>query len=104
MRTTSPSGPRRRPETLDLEEEELDRVGDPGDLEPAPGERAVLDCGAVVVRHELALRVVAAERRAAAALLGRGLGGPGADEVGRHGIDRHVVARTMRARAVISGS
>jgi hypothetical protein len=39
---------------LDLQEEELDRVRRPGDLEPAPGERAVLDLRAVVIGHEAA--------------------------------------------------
>src|SRR5690606_25918859 len=84
---------------LDLQKEELDRIGRPGDLEPATGERAGLDLGALVVRDEAAALVVAAERGAAGALFGRRLLGPGADEVGGHGIDRHIEARPAGARA-----
>src|SRR5690606_30190462 len=84
---------------LDLQEEELDRSGRPGDLEPATGERAGLDLGTLVVRHEAAVLIVAAEQGAAGALFGRRLHGPGADEVGGHGIDRHIEARPAGARA-----
>ena len=34
------------PGALDLEEEQVDRVGRPGDLQPLAGQRAVLDLGA----------------------------------------------------------
>ena len=37
---------------LDLEEEEVDRVGRPGDFEAPAGERPVLDLGALEIRDD----------------------------------------------------
>ena len=91
---------------LDLQEEEFDRIGRPGDLEPASGERAVLDLGAVVIGHELAARVVAAERRRGrCARLGGMSSGQARTRSGGMRIDRHVEARLAAcALPAISGS
>src|SRR5690606_12287516 len=83
--------------TLNLEEEELDRVGGPGDLQAATGERSVGDLGMSVVGDELAGLVEAAQRSAAGALLGWRFGGPGADEIGRKAVDRDIIARAVQA-------
>src|SRR5690606_25253416 len=85
--------------TLDLEEEELDRIRHPGDLQPAAGERALLDLRAIVVEYEIAVLVVAAEGRTTGALAFGHVVGPGADQIARHGVDRNVVAGDAGAAA-----
>src|SRR5690606_32742459 len=74
-----------------------DRVGCPGDFQPAPGERAVLDLTPVVIGYELAAFVVPAERWAPFALFGRSLFGPGTNEIFGQAVDRHLEARRLGA-------
>ena len=80
---------------LDLEEEEVDRVGGPGDFEAAAGERPVLDLGALVIRDDDPVLEPAAARRSG----GLGGGGVDFDEVGRLAVDRHLIAGLAGARA-----
>ena len=82
------------PRALDLEEEEVDRIGRPGDLQPAPGQRALLDLAALVIED-----VMRRSRRA-----GRGRARRSADwleQVGRlarRPAPRSPAARVARAR------
>ena len=82
---------------LDLEEEEVDRIGRPGELEPAPGKRALLDRGAVVIGDVMALLV-----DPAAAALARSAGLASSRSGGRP-VDRHVVAGLAGAAAADLG-
>src|SRR5690606_17589806 len=75
------------PRALDLQEEEVDRVGRPGELEPAAGEGALLDLAAAREGNEsaaldLAGDPLALEVRTEEAEIDR-------DELGRTAIDRH---------------
>ena len=92
---TSPSGSAQPARALDLQEEELDRIRRPGDFEAAPGERAVLDLGALVIGDDDPVLEAAAARRPGR----RGGGGVDFDEVRRLAIDRHLVAGRARPRA-----
>jgi hypothetical protein len=46
---------------LHLQEEQLDRIGDPGQFQILPGKLAVLDLGALVIGDEMAGLVIAAK-------------------------------------------
>src|SRR3546814_7170567 len=69
---------------LDVEEEEVDRVGGPADLEPAPRERAVGDLGAVVIKD-----IVAVFETATALLTGQRID---LKQIGGLGVDGHFIA------------
>ena len=97
MRITVPSGAAQPARALDLQEEEFDRIRGPGDLEPLAGKRAVLDRGAVPIGDEAAAFIVAAKRHPPVGKRRR-IAGPGADQVGRQRIDRHVEPRLVGAR------
>ena len=86
----APVGQPDPPRALDLDEEQFDRVGGPGELEALAGERPVLDLGAGEIKHAGAGLV---DPPAPAGAVGLGA----ADEVGRNAVDRHVAGQLASA-------
>ena len=86
---------------LDLQEEQFDRIGRPGDDRRATVERALLDRGAIVIGDEALARDATADLLA----LERIAEQPeiDIDEVGRTCVDRHLVATPPIARAADLG-
>ena len=78
---------------LDLKEEQVDRVGGPGKLEPAAGERSVLDLGTGVIEHALAGSRVDPPAPRPAIRAGA------ADEVRRRAIDGDLVSGQADSRS-----
>ena len=89
---------------LDVDEERIDRILQPADFQTAAGEHAVVDRGAIVVRHQPALAALLA-------LAGRDPGDRHAaagQQIGRLAIERMLVlvgllARAFDDRLVIAG-
>ena len=81
---------------LDLQEEQLDRIGHPGNLQPAPRKRAIVDRGAVKIGDEFAIGTITPERQSA--FVGqRCIAFAGADQIAGERVDRHVKARLAGA-------
>jgi hypothetical protein len=79
-----------------LEKEELDRVGRPGKLQPAPAKRPRLDRRAVVIRNELAIHYASANPLALPGVAEQAE--IGLDQIRRSAIDGHVIAGRPRPR------
>src|SRR5919197_3096951 len=77
-----------------MEHEERDRVGDPRQLEAAPGERAALDVGARGIRLEAPALDTAGEAATRACLVERA--GLDVDQVRRPGVERMAEGRIAR--------
>ncbi len=90
--------------TLDLQEEEIDRIGSPADHRRPSVERPGHDLGPLEIGNEVAVCVHTAKRGAALARVA-GL----ADQILRHAIDRHVetgrpIALRARPRSAVRNS
>ena len=84
---------------LDLREQQIGLVLQPADFEAAAGDLAVLDLGAVVIRHELAAADLA-KHLALVGQAGGALRDAANEQVRRPAIDRHGVDVGLRPRAV----
>ncbi len=84
---------------LDLREQQVGLAFQPGDLQPAAGDGAVLDLGAVVIGHQLAPADLAIHR-AAVRQADRALVLAAHEQVGRAAIDRNIVDVGLVPRAI----
>ena len=83
-----------------MDEERVDRILQPADFQIAAGEHAVVDRGAVVERHELALRPALLFLAVAGGGSARHRHAAARQQVRRLAIERIVVAIALAARAV----
>ncbi len=79
------------PGTLNAEKKRVDRIGEPGKLEPLAGERAVRDRGTVVIGHER--RAVEPAGDSVPGISRAEFSKIDADQIRRPLVDRHVIAR-----------